>query len=99
MIDHAPRIRAEEKQADDQSAIDELERRAAPLQWALIIAVAVISAAGLADQASSFAAHYMDLSIANEKLVQCMNGGLINVGGVFVSCNEHSSTIIAQVQP
>ena len=77
----------------------DLEQRSAPLHWALIAAVVVLVLAGAADQASTYVAHYMDLSLANEKLVQCMNGGLVNVGGVFVTCNEHTSTIIAQVTP
>lgn len=99
MFDHAPHIRAQQQAAQDESAMAELERRSAPLHWALIVAVLVLSMNGLSEQAAAFVAHYAELYAANEALVACLNGQLANVGGVFISCNEHASTLIAQVQP
>lgn len=97
MIDHAPRIRAQQQAEQENALMADLEQRSAPLQWALIVAVVVMLLAGAADKASAFVNHYRDLSLANEKLVQCMNGRLTNVGGVLVSCEEHTSTIVAQI--
>lgn len=97
MFDHAPRIRAQQQAEQENAIMADLEQRSAPLQWALIVAVVILLLAGIADRASALVAHYHDLTIANEKLVQCMNGGITNVGGVLVSCNEHTSTVIAQI--
>jgi len=95
MIDHAPRIRAEQKARQDEDHIADLERRAAPLQWAMIAAVLIMSLSGLAD----FLGSYRELDIANEHLVACMGGKIVNVGGDFISCKGHASQLVAGVQP
>jgi hypothetical protein len=99
MVDHAPRIRAQQQAEQENAVMAELEKRSAPLHWALLVAVAALALAEIAGQSGAFVAHYNELSLANEKLVQCMNGSLTNVGGVLVSCNEHVSTLVAQLGP
>lgn len=95
MIDHAPRIRAEQLARQDEAYIADLERRSAPLQWAMIIAVLIVALSGLA----GFLGSYRELDLANEKLVACMGGKIVNVGGDFISCNGHTSQLVAGVQP
>lgn len=42
MLDHASRIRAQQRKAASRAAIDELEKRSAPLLWSVgLIAIAV----------------------------------------------------------
>jgi len=97
--DHAPRIRAQQQAEQENAIMADLEQRSAPLQLALIAAVVVLVLSGVADQANAFMQHYVDLAAANEGLVQCLNGRIVNIGGVLVSCNEHTSTLVAEVTP
>lgn len=46
MNDHAPRIRAQQRKAASRAAINELERRSAPLLWAVGL-TAIAAALGL----------------------------------------------------
>ena len=46
MTDHASRIRAQQQKAANRAAIDELEKRSAPLLWAVGL-IAIAAALGL----------------------------------------------------
>lgn len=55
MIDHAPRIRAQQQRAAESAAIAELERRSAPLLWAVGL-TAIAAALGLGLYQAGFTA-------------------------------------------
>ena len=98
MIDHAPRIRAQQKAQQENAAMAELEQRSAPLLWAVYVCVVALVLSFLAGQLRGHFERYADLAAENEAMVQCLNGHLINVDSVLVSCQAHVSTIVA-VQP
>jgi hypothetical protein len=99
MIDHAPRIRAQQQAELENAEMAELEKRAAPMQWTLIIIVVALALGGIIDQAKLFIRHYNALTAENEAMVQCLNGHLISIDNVLVSCKTHASTLVAGVQP
>ena len=94
MIDHAPRIRALQQQQSEQEAINDLERRSAPLLWAVYFAVAIITLALAADGVHTHFKRYTDLGAEEEALVQCMNGKLIAFGSTFVTCQSHEIKLV-----
>lgn len=81
MLDHAPRIRAQQQQAAEQATIDELERRAAPLQWAVLLAVVAVTLGAAVDAWGPIAARIADQAAQAEVLARCMNGQAFSVGG------------------
>ena len=99
MIDHAPRIRAQQQAEKENAEMAELEKRSAPLHYALLVAVIAFSGLALIDQTCAFFQHYNDLASINEAMVQCLNGHVFNVDGVLVTCNTHQRELVAQVQP
>ncbi len=98
MIDHAPRIRALQQAERENAEMAELEKLSAPLHYALLLAVLALALAGIIDQSRGFIQHYAELAAENEAMVQCLNGHLINIDSVLVSCQAHASTLVA-VQP
>ncbi|PIO90209.1 MAG: hypothetical protein COS82_01685 [Zetaproteobacteria bacterium CG06_land_8_20_14_3_00_59_53] len=103
MIDHAPRIRAEQQAEQENAIMADLEQRSAPLYWALVAAVVALVLAGIADQASGFAQHYADLQATNEAFAQCLNGRAIGIDsgdGGIVRCNVRQyPKLVAGIQP
>lgn len=95
MFDHAPRLRAEQQQAADLAAIEDLERRSAPLQWAVILAVLVICLVQAAEQLHAHVERYIDLAAQEEALVQCLNGRMLRVGGAFVRCEVQEIQMVS----
>ena len=87
MIDHAPRIRAEQQQAADQSAIDDMESRSAPLQWAVLFATIALCAALAIDSLHEHVQHVTDMATTNEAFVQCLNGRAIGIDGGILRCD------------
>ncbi len=99
MIDHAPRIRAQQQAAIENIEMANLEQRAAPLQWALIVAILVLVIGAIVDQSREAIQRYTDMAAANEAMVQCLNGHLLRIDNVLVSCTAHTGTLVAQVKP
>lgn len=87
MIDHAPRIRAEQQQAADQAAIEELERRAAPLQWAVYLAVLVLSLGYAAESVQAHIKRVAELAAQGEAFAQCLNGKAYMIDNAVVRCD------------
>lgn len=103
MIDHAPRILAQARQAaqqeQDQLAITELERRSAPLLWCTFVAIIVLSIATLADATSDHFGHDQDTERTNAIFAQCLNGKAIKLGDSILHCEVHHYDLVAGVQP
>lgn len=86
-IDHAPRIRAQQRRAEESEVIKELAARAAPMLLSVCLA-AIILGLGLANDASghlmsgyiAIAADIADKAAQAEALVQCMNGQAFSLG-------------------
>lgn len=80
--DHAPRIIAQQQQAAENAAIEELETRTAPLFWAVYLvtfaAVFVIAVDGWQ--------HYKTLAAEHEYLVSCLNGQSVGMGDAVLRC-------------
>jgi hypothetical protein len=99
MIDHAPYFNALKRAERENAEMAELEQRAAPLHWALMLAVFALCLAGIVDQSRDAIQRYADLAAANEAMVQCLNGHILNIGGALVSCQVHEAALIAEVRP
>lgn len=95
MIDHAPRIRAQQKAAKENAAMAELERRSAPLLWAVYGCIAALALSFASGLLRGHFERYTELAATNEAMVQCLNGHLINVDSVLVSCSQHNSELVA----
>lgn len=80
--DHAPRIIAQQQQAAENAAIDELEKRTAPLFWAVYL---VTFAAVFAIAVDGWQ-HYKSLAAEHEHLVQCLNGQAVGMGDAVLRC-------------
>ncbi|ADE10437.1 hypothetical protein Slit_0195 [Sideroxydans lithotrophicus ES-1] len=95
MIDHAPRINAQRQAAQENAEMADMEKRAAPLHWALIIALVVVISSSLWDGWK----HYADVAAQSEALVQCLNGRTIGIGGAVVRCEVRELVALGEVQP
>lgn len=98
MIDHAPRIRAQQQQKADQEAIADLERRSAPLQWAVMFAAVAITLVAAIDGLSAHIERYAALAVQEEAFVQCLNGKLLKLGGSFVHCDVREINLVATME-
>lgn len=99
MNDHAPRIRAQQQAQIENKIIADLEKRAAPLQWALMLAVIAVILAGIVEQSHDFFQHYTELAHTNEAMVQCLNGQTIGLGSGLLRCEVREFQLVAGVQP
>lgn len=99
MIDHAPRIRAQQQSERENEIIADLEKRAAPLQWALMLAVLAVMLASIVDQSRDFFQHYTELAHTNEAMVQCLNGQIIAIDNGFLHCEVRENKLVAGIQP
>jgi hypothetical protein len=95
MIDHAPRIRAQQQAEKENAAIAALEKHSAPFQWALIGCVIVLLLSFLTGLVQGHFERFNSMSANNEALVQCLNGHLVNVDNVLVTCSMHTSELVA----
>lgn len=93
MIDHWPRIRAQEQLAAENAAIEELEKRAAPLFWAMCLIVFAIALGVAVDGCKAVAAYHAGLieriaeqAEQDEVLVQCIKGRTIDLDGALMRC-------------
>lgn len=93
--DHAPRIRAQQQQAADQEAIEELERRSAPLLWAVFAAAFAVSMSFAVDGLSAHVERYTDMAATSEAFAQCLNGRMIKLGGAFVQCEVREIQLVS----
>ncbi|MEW5905133.1 MAG: hypothetical protein AB1722_12420 [Pseudomonadota bacterium] len=89
MIDHAPYFRAQAQQAKEQQAIDDMERRSAPLLWACYMAALVISLGAAADAAQAHLQRVGELAAQGEAFAQCLNGKAYKIDNVVVRCEQH----------
>lgn len=97
MIDHAPRIRAEQQQAADQSAIDDMERRSAPLLWAVYLVVLVLSLAYAAEGTQAHIQRVTELAAQGEAFAQCLNGHTYMIENVVVRCDVQTRQLVAGI--
>lgn len=90
MIDHAPRILAQQRQAAELEAINELETRGAPLIW-LVYAAAFAAVLSMAidgwQRHEAMAIRYASMAAANEALVKCIKGQAIGMGDAVMRCS------------
>lgn len=95
MIDHAQRLRTQQQQALENAAIEELEKRSAPLLW-MVYAVTIVTVLSIAaNQAASFADRYADMAAQNDVLVQCLNGHPISMGDAVLRCDVREYKLVA----
>jgi hypothetical protein len=97
MIDHAPSIRAQQQAAKENAEMANMEKRSAPLLWAVYVCVVVLSLSFTAGLLRGHFERYTELAANNEALVQCLNGHLISIDSILVSCSAHTSTLVAEV--
>lgn len=100
MIDHYPRIRAQQQQADELAAIEQLEQHVAPLIWlvyvAAFVAVFCIAVDGW-KRYEDMVAYYTDVAAQNEALMQCINGQALRLGDAVLSCEVREYKLVAGV--
>lgn len=90
--DHAPRIRAQQLQAAENAAMEDLEQRGAPLMWAMCVVALLLAADGL----HSGWQQYADLAAQNEAMIQCLNGKAIGLGDSVLRCEiVHHKLLVA----
>lgn len=97
MIDHAPRIRAEQQQAAENAAIEDLERRSAPLLWAVYMAVMVLSLGYAAESVQTHIQRVAELAAQGEAFAQCLNGQTYMIESVVVRCDLQERQLVAGV--
>lgn len=96
MIDHAPYFRALQQAAADNRAIEELERRSAPLLWAVYMAVLVLSLGYAYDVAQAHIRHVDSMATTNDVFAKCLNGTPIGIGNSGVlHCEVREYQLIA----
>ncbi len=83
MIDHAPYFRARARAEQENKEMAELEQCAAPLHWAIYLAIILLAASQLWDGWED----YLDMVAANEAMVQCLNGRTIGIGDAVMRCD------------
>jgi len=93
MIDHAPAFHARQRAEEENRIIMELDKHAAPLHWMLLVALVIL----MSSQLWQGWKHYADLVVANEAMVQCMNGRSVGIADVLIRCDVKQ--LIAEVQP
>ena len=80
MIDHAPYFNALKRAEQENAEMAELEQRAAPLQWAVYLAVLLLSLGYAYDVAQAHIQHVDSMAATNEVFAQCLNGTPIGIG-------------------
>ena len=95
MEDHAQRIRAQQQAERENAEMAELERRSAPLHWAVMCAVLAIVLAQAVDGLSSHIERYTALAVQEEAFLQCLNGKLLKLGGAFVHCDVREIQLVS----
>lgn len=83
MTDHAPAFHTQQRAEEENRIIEELDKQAAPLQWMVLVIVAML----IASQLWQGWQHYADLAAVNEAMVQCLNGRMVGIGDVVVRCD------------
>lgn len=102
MIDHAPRLRAQQQQEQENAEIAELEARSMPLQWAIYAAVVIFALNVAFDSVLAHFERVADLAATNEAMVQCLKGKAIGLGDAVLRCDVREYQLvagIAEVQP
>lgn len=98
MLDHAPRIRAQQQREAELAAIKELETRVAPLIWlvyvAAFLAVLCIGLDGW-KRYQEMAAYYTELAAEHEALVQCIKGHSFRLDDAVLRCEVSKYKLVA----
>lgn len=97
--DHAPFFRARQQAEEENRMIEELDKHAAPLHWALMLAVIAVIIAGVVDQSRDLFQHYTELLATNEAMVKCLNGQTIGIDKGFLRCEVREHQLVAGLQP
>lgn len=87
MIDHAPRIREEQRRARENHEMEQLEKQTAPLLWMVIVAVVAITLGITSAKGIAFYEEYQDIKAQNELFVRCLNAQRISVDDDHVTCS------------
>lgn len=97
MIDHAPRILAEQQAQRENEVMEDLERRSAPLLWAVYMAVLVLSLGSAAESAQAHIKHVAALASQGEAFAQCLNGKAYMIENVVVRCDMQERQLVAGI--
>lgn len=97
MIDHAPRILAEQQAQRENIVMEDLERRSAPLLWAVYLAVLVLSLGSAAESAQAYIKHVGELAAQGEAFAQCLNGRTYKIDNVVVRCDVQERQLVAGI--
>jgi hypothetical protein len=83
MNDHAPRLRAQQRQAAEAAAAESLNALAAPLFCAIAVAVLLLVASGV----RHVWMQWRDIQQQNEMMMQCLNGRPLALGKAVLRCH------------
>lgn len=97
MIDHAPRIRAEQQAERENAEMADMERRSAPLLWAVYMAVLVLSLGYAAEAAQAHIRRFAELATQGEAFAQCLNGKAYRIENVVVRCDMQERQLVAGI--
>lgn len=89
--DHAPRIRAQQLQAAENAAMEDLEQRSAPLMWAMCVVALLMAMDGLYGSWQQYA----ELAAQGEVMIQCLNGKAIGLGDAVLRCEIVHHKLVA----
>jgi len=89
--DHAPRIRAQQQQAEENAAMEDMEQRGAPLMWAMCVVALLTAADGLYGSWQQYA----ELAAQGEVMIQCLNGKAIGLGDAVLHCELREIKLVA----
>jgi len=100
MIDHAHYFREQQRQAEENAAIEDMERRSAPLLWAVYLSVAAIALSVVVSGVDEHIDHVNNLAHTNDVFAQCLNGQTIGIGASGVlRCDVREYRLVAGIQP
>lgn len=101
MNDHAPKLRAKHQQEADERSIIEMEQQVMPLMLAIKITLVGLALAIAWHYLGEHIRLYLAMGVAQEALVQCLNGAYIGIDDdIMVSCRTRSlMPTLAEVQP
>lgn len=95
MIDHAPYIRAKQQAEQENAEMAEMEKRSAPLLWAVYVAVFAVTLSFAIEGLSGHIQRYSALAAQEEALVQCLNGRVLQLGTAFIRCDVSEYQLVS----
>lgn len=100
MIDHAPNILAQQQAArenEEMKEMKEMEKRAAPLLWAMFMAVLVLSLGHAVKVTQAHIDHVAELEAQADAFAQCMNGQMFMVENALLRCELRTRPLVAGI--